>query len=151
MECLTHCRLAAFYGDIHLDQHWLREWLAAWRHQAITKTNIYFSATVLWGVYIIAKCVHEVNPWHMLRDYNFEIITTSSRNPWVDFNIPYKLFHITYKFITKPKLCLACIQWLDTSTLEKFSTCLQNVISLYNIVHCKFDIFVWTSKNAMYI
>ena len=28
------------YGDIDLGQHWFRQWLAAWRHQAITWTNV---------------------------------------------------------------------------------------------------------------
>ena len=55
----------------------------------------------------------QVIAWcHLLRDYIFEITTTSSRDPWIDFNIPYSLFHATYKFISKPKLCLACInEW----------------------------------------
>ena len=28
------------YGDIDLGQHWLRQWLVAWWHQAITWTNV---------------------------------------------------------------------------------------------------------------
>ena len=28
------------YGDIDLGQHWLRLWLVAWQHQAITWTNV---------------------------------------------------------------------------------------------------------------
>ena len=35
---LTHCGLVTPYGDINLWQHWLRQWLAAWRHQAIAWT-----------------------------------------------------------------------------------------------------------------
>ena len=35
----THCGLVTPNGDKDLDQHWLRQWLAAWRHQAITWTN----------------------------------------------------------------------------------------------------------------
>ena len=37
---LTHCGLSTPYGDIELGQHWLRQWLVAWRHQAITWTNV---------------------------------------------------------------------------------------------------------------
>ena len=33
---LTDCGLATPYGDRNLGQHWLRLWLVAWRHQAIT-------------------------------------------------------------------------------------------------------------------
>ena len=32
------------YGDMELCQHWLREWLVAWRHQAITWTNVDLSS-----------------------------------------------------------------------------------------------------------
>ena len=37
---LTHCGLMTPYGDKDLGQHWLRQWLVAWRHQAITWTNV---------------------------------------------------------------------------------------------------------------
>ena len=40
---LTHCGLVTRYGDIHLGQHWRLE---AWRHQAITWTNVKFSSRV---------------------------------------------------------------------------------------------------------
>ena len=33
---LTHCSLVMPYDDINLGQHWLRSWLVAWWHQAIT-------------------------------------------------------------------------------------------------------------------
>ena len=39
---LTHCVLVVPYGDTHLDQHWLRQWLDTWWHQVITWTNIGF-------------------------------------------------------------------------------------------------------------
>ena len=37
---LTHCGIVAPYSHIDLGQHRLRQWLAAWRHQAITWTNV---------------------------------------------------------------------------------------------------------------
>ena len=40
---LTHGSLVMPYGEIDLGQHWLRWWLVAWQHQAITWTNVYFS------------------------------------------------------------------------------------------------------------
>ena len=39
-ESLTHCGLVTPYGGRDLGQHWLRKWLVAWRHQAITWTNV---------------------------------------------------------------------------------------------------------------
>ena len=41
---LSHCGLVMPYGDIDLGQHWLRYWLAVWRHQAITWTNVDLSS-----------------------------------------------------------------------------------------------------------
>ena len=37
---LTHCGLVTSYGAVNLGQHWLGWWLVAWRHRAITSTNI---------------------------------------------------------------------------------------------------------------
>ena len=37
---LTHWGLVMPYGDIDQGQHWLRKWLVAWWHQAITWTNV---------------------------------------------------------------------------------------------------------------
>ena len=41
---LTHWGLVTPYGDRDMDQHWLRQWLVAWQHQAITWTNIDLSS-----------------------------------------------------------------------------------------------------------
>ena len=41
---LTHCGLVTPYDDIDLGQHWLRLWLGAWRHQAITWTSVDLSS-----------------------------------------------------------------------------------------------------------
>ena len=55
----THCGLVTPYGDIDPGQHWLRWWLVAWRHQAITWTNVDLSSirssdihlrSILWKV-----------------------------------------------------------------------------------------------------
>ena len=40
---LTHCGLVTPYDDRDLCQHWLKYWLVAWRHQAITWTNVDWS------------------------------------------------------------------------------------------------------------
>ena len=59
MITLTHCGLATPYGDIHLGQHWSREWLVAWRHQAITWTNVDLSSVKSCGIHLRAIS-HEI-------------------------------------------------------------------------------------------
>ena len=41
---LTHCGLVTPFGGRDLGQHLFREWLVAWRHQAITWTNVDLSS-----------------------------------------------------------------------------------------------------------
>ena len=41
---LTHWGLVTPHGDRELSQPWLRKWLVAWRHQAITWTNVDWSS-----------------------------------------------------------------------------------------------------------
>ena len=41
---LTHWGLVTPYGNKDLCHHWLRQWLVAWRHQAITWTNVDLSS-----------------------------------------------------------------------------------------------------------
>ena len=41
---LTQCGLVTPYGDRDVGQLWLRQWLVAWRHQAITWTNVDWSS-----------------------------------------------------------------------------------------------------------
>ena len=43
-------------GDIHVDlgQHWLRQWLVAWRHQAIIWINVDLSSEVFYGIQLRA-------------------------------------------------------------------------------------------------
>ena len=42
------------YRDKDLDQHWLREWLGAWRHQDITWTTGDFSLVRIYDIHITA-------------------------------------------------------------------------------------------------
>ena len=42
------------YGDRELGQPWLRWWLAAWRHQAITWTNVDLSSAMSCGFHVRA-------------------------------------------------------------------------------------------------
>ena len=52
LHTLTHWGLVTPYGDRDLGQHWLRRWLVAWRHQAITWTNVDLSS--------VRSCGHHV-------------------------------------------------------------------------------------------
>ena len=46
---LTHYSVVTPYVDINIGQHWLRWWLLAWRHQAITWINVdVSSAGIAW-------------------------------------------------------------------------------------------------------
>ena len=51
---LTHSGLLTPYGDIGLGQHWLRWWLVAWRHQAITWTSVDLSSVTSSGIHLRA-------------------------------------------------------------------------------------------------
>ena len=48
---LTHCGPETPQGDKELSQHWLRQWLVAWRHQAITRTNVDLSSVRFCGIH----------------------------------------------------------------------------------------------------
>ena len=56
---LTHCGLMTPYGDTNPGQHWLRKWLVAWRHQAITWTNVDLSSVRSSGIHLSA-ILHEM-------------------------------------------------------------------------------------------
>ena len=51
---LTHCDLETQYGDTDLDRHGLRWWLAAWQHQAITRTNVQLLWVRFCGIHLKA-------------------------------------------------------------------------------------------------
>ena len=51
----THCGLVTPYGGRDLGQHWFRQWPVAWRHQAITWTNVNLSS--LWSIDVHLRAV----------------------------------------------------------------------------------------------
>ena len=51
---LTHWGLVTPIGDIDLGQHWLRQWLVALRHLAITWTNVDLSSVRSSGIHLRA-------------------------------------------------------------------------------------------------
>ena len=66
---LTHCGLVTPYGDIDLGKYWLRQWLVAWRYQAITLTNTDLSSKESRSIHLCAisqgseyvTCVHRLH------------------------------------------------------------------------------------------
>ena len=54
MRMLTHCGLVTPYVDRDLGQHWLKLWLVAWWHQAITWTNVDWSSVKSSDIHIRA-------------------------------------------------------------------------------------------------
>ena len=70
MSKLTHCGLVTPGGDIDLGQHWLRQWLVAWRHQAITWTNVDLSSLRSCGIHLTT--VSQQMPYPSIPEISFE-------------------------------------------------------------------------------
>ena len=62
-EELAHCGLVTPYDDRDLGQHWFRQWLAAWRHQAITWTNVDLSSIAYSDIHMRAILQEIPQPW----------------------------------------------------------------------------------------
>ena len=60
-QVLTHWGLVKPFGDIDLGQHWLRYWLVAWRHQAITWTNVDLSSARSSYIHLMVN-LREIHP-----------------------------------------------------------------------------------------
>ena len=74
------------YGDIDLDQHWLRLWLDAWWHRAITWSNVNFFLLSFCGNHMSAisqKVQASINVVYEPENYTFKISATSPRDQWV--------------------------------------------------------------------
>ena len=76
LRVLTHCGLMTPYGNIELGQHWLKERLVAWQHQAITWANVDLS-------YVMSHDIH-------LRAILQEIPPTSTK---INLKITHLKFH----------------------------------------------------------
>ena len=88
---LIHYYLVLLYGDIAQGQHWLRWWLVAWRHQAITWTNVVFSLVMISGVYL--RAISQQLSQGTVVYNKFEnillkltVTSTSPRDLWVKIN-----------------------------------------------------------------
>ena len=65
----THCGPVTPY----VDQHWLRYWLVAWWHQAITWTDVDLSSVGLWHSYwsYFTKNVQNIYPWYEFENFQW--------------------------------------------------------------------------------
>ena len=50
----TQCGLLTAYGDINLGQHWLRQWVVGWGHQAINWTNVDLTSVFVFFIHVRA-------------------------------------------------------------------------------------------------
>ena len=79
---LTHCGLVTPYSDIDLGHNWLRQWLAAWQHQAITWTNVDSLLVRMFSFHLkaITQQVHNLLYNAMnFKNYTFKIMATSPK------------------------------------------------------------------------
>ena len=126
-DYLTHYSLVAHYGDISLDQHWPRHWLAAWWHQAITRTNI-DSSKVFCGFHI-RMISHElilnlICNWYVFGDYTFKITAISTKVQWVSNQTTTNKIHDN-DVIMKLNRLFRC-RSKKTSKLHVTSLCVGN-------------------------
>ena len=75
------------YGDRDLGQHWLRQWLDAWRHHAITWTNVDLWSVRCCGIHQIAISQENTKIFIVemsLKIYWFETVVKFPRGQWVN-------------------------------------------------------------------
>ena len=76
------------YGDRDLGQHWLRSWLGAVRHQAITWTNVDLSSERSSDIHL--RTISEAKSMPTITEVSLQIIFTKFH-----WNLPgaYELMH----------------------------------------------------------
>ena len=90
------------YGDIDLGQHWLRWWLAAWRHHAITSTNVVFSSisylqNQLEKVCCVFRIGKNFNTWIFGNFFKFVTLTLACvHEMWMLKFIPHLSFYCSH-------------------------------------------------------
>ena len=83
---LTHWPLVMPYGIIGYIQHWFRQWLVAWQHQAITFTNVDQSLVRSCDIHlraILQEFLEICALDYEFENYQFKITVTSPRGQWV--------------------------------------------------------------------
>ena len=113
---LTHCGLVTPYNvNIDLGQHWIKSWLFAWWHQAITWTNVDISIMRSSDIHlksISLKNTLAINQLNWLEYHLSEILFQSPRGQWVNITI--------WLMPGNPYMCL----WTMSSWIQLMACCL---------------------------
>ena len=116
---LSHGSLVTPYGDIGLGQHWLRWWLVAWWHQAITWTNVDLSSIMSAGIHLSAIS-HKI-PQSLISEINWNIISLKFHSNFPGANELNDLsVYITQCMYFHPSLWLIHAIWHHGSCSPKW-------------------------------
>ena len=108
--------------------------ILAWRHEDITWTSVELSSSVLCGIHLkgnspegkFTRSANEINPYHVLGDYTFEIATQSPRGQWVNITITKQ---------SKRNLCLYLILHLWVGVWRRDEVGQFCVMAVFNRDH----------------
>ena len=123
---ITHNGLVMPYGDLELDQHWLRYGLVAWQHQAITWTTVDLSSLRFGYIHLRAILCEISQP--SITKITFEINHQSNWNCLhIWFTIFIQTFHesiLSFAFIFPGHESFeACLRTSLTVSITIFDTC----------------------------
>ena len=143
-----HCGQVMAYGNIHLGQHWLRLWLVAWWHQAITWTNVDVSSLAICAVQFYWKCkvLHRKIPLGNVISRYFSNVPGGCELTYVMVYVWLHLFHSDRSEILAGR-CL----WKRDSHISLgivsvifFSTC-TITYWIYNKLYRMIKVGIWAS------
>ena len=123
--------MAKPYGKMNMGRHWLRQWLVAWRHQAITWTNVDFH---MWGSLIgirlraISERVPKLLLFMMCENCSFLIYRYILMRQWVNCICPEEMHSCTrYTYVSR--------KWV-TTVLRYFLVFAYWGIAICIKIHC---------------
>ena len=83
-QLLTHYGRMTSYDDIDLRKRWLRQWLVAWRHQAITWTNVDLSSVRSSDIRVRAISHNQALNHYQLANHFYKISFKSPGGQWIN-------------------------------------------------------------------
>ena len=150
---LTHWGLVTPYGNKDLVQHWFRQWLVAWRHQAITWTNVDLSSVEFCGMHLttilLTVAIHEMSSKiiflklqphvpganELIIFFFFSCVPRWSPRARMRLTSSQRLWRMWFPKISR------FVSLLFNLTLKQLGYFFQNVILLSNGAHNKCDFF----------
>ena len=130
---LTHCGQMTLFGDIDLGQHWLRQWLSTWRHQAITWTKANFSLVRCYGIHMT-----KISQWEPRQLLIYFIIL------WV-----WKLSFQNYCHISEEPKCWFDSYPEDTYSVHAYEREKQPIDHLYHSVIWRLTILQTNADSSL--